>query len=114
MTQEELKRIEDQVRDHKAKGQSSNITLKVIQVERLISAAYEALPKADVVDFDLKAETNKGVNEGRFRQKWSNANRQYKIEKEYIERKDLRQQRREEMLLKWKTFAGYQKQSQKN
>lgn len=110
MTSEELNKLEQQLRQHKDSGQTSNITLKVAQVERLVHAAREGLSKADILDFNIAAEIRKEEpQERRYQQRWADAARQEKFEKVARDRLERRKRRREELLTKWKTYAGSQK-----
>lgn len=116
MTKDDLRRIEEQVKQHKEKGSSSNITLKVNLIESLLAAVREGLPSADVYEFNIAAEikTNKGdLSERRYVNRWQNASRQFKIEREYLNRLEKRKLRREQLLTKWKNYAGYQKPNPK-
>lgn len=112
MTKEELERLEDAVRQHKAKGASSNIVLKLNQVETLLRAARSGLPTADVFEFNIAAEFKKqkmDATDKRYIVQWADAKRQYKLQKDYLDRKKQREQRREKLISKWKTFAGYER-----
>lgn len=114
MTNEDLNKLEQHLRQHKERGQSSNVTLKINQLEDLIKAARVGLEKADVVDFNIAAQIRReDVQERRYSQRWADAARQERFEKEASDRLQKRRQRREErrqdLLSKWKTYAGYQK-----
>lgn len=110
MTSAELNKLQIEVREHKTKGHSSNITLKISQVERLLTAAQSALPQAEIVHFDIAAEVRREeVQQRNYENRWANYARKIRFEKQEQERQQLRKNRREALIAKWKTYAGNQK-----
>lgn len=115
MTQDDLKRIEEQVRQHKEKGQSSNITLKVNLVESLLQAVRDGLPKAEVFNISAEFQSKKtGVPERKHVEKWASEQRKRRLEKKYHAIQDEKKLRQEKLLSKWKTFTGSLKKTMTN
>lgn len=122
MTEEDLLKLEMQVRDHKARGMSSNITLKVNQVEELLSAVRET-QTGNVIDFDIRAQArandqHQNQAERKFIQRWATAAQLFKTSKEILQQRNARLearklQKQKNLDQKWeayKNFVGNQNQ----
>lgn len=123
MTEETLLRLETQVRDHKARGMSSNITVKVNQLEGLINYVRELQAEgSNVIDFDIRAEAkardqHQDQAERKFIQRWATAAQLFKTSKEILQQRkarlEARKQQKEKLHEKWtnyKASVGDQKQ----
>lgn len=114
MTEQELNDLEQVIRDHKNKSQTSNVVMKLAQVERLIELARNGLKTAEVIAFDVAAQVRRNEQtDWRYQKRWSNHAAREKLVKAHFEKVELRNRKREHLLTKWKNFAGYQKSAAK-
>lgn len=117
MTEEDLFKLETLVREHKQRGMSSNITLKINQVEALLNAAREGLPDDNVIDLDIRAQARlkdlqQNKNERRYLKRWSNAQQLFKVQKEILDQRKARLEARKQQKLKnieekWTAYKSY-------
>lgn len=115
MTEQELQAFEQMVREHKCNGASSNITVKVSQLERLIAVARKTKHEAEIFQFNVAAEIRKDEkSDWRYKQRWASYVKQQKLQKELLDKRKLREQRREKLIARWKSYAGSQKQNATN
>lgn len=119
LTIEELLRLERVVKAAKDRGTSSNMTIKIAEVERLLSFARQILGEEKVeeqrraenlVEFKpelLRGRTFRSWQDDLERQKREEATKRKTLEKRRLTRQE---QRKEKTVMAWKNYVGSLKQ----